>query len=167
MQTTSLYPALMKWALIGAVAAVSPLPVLAQEGATDAAGSLGLPSITLSYGDGKTLAVPPEFNPDHPDYGPIGVYPNQELQINLQFPASCAGQKINIGVVEDGAITTPTDSGAVTIGNDGAVSVGYRAPENPGRGHVILQIGSQNCLLPLFVLTANDAVKALAFPKAD
>lgn len=116
------------------------------------------PSLKLFYGAGKTLAVRPDRYPDHQDFEPIAIYPDQQFRISLQFPLSSAGQTILVGVLDgSGTITTATSSGAVAIGSDGSVLIGYQAPHDPGHCQVTFRFGTQNSVLPLTVLNSVEA----------
>ena len=126
------------------------------------------PSLQLFYGNGKTLNVGPDRYPDHQDFQPVDIYPDQQLRINLQFPSSSAGQTILVGVLDGaGLITTATSSGAVTIGSDGSVLVGYQAPHNPGNYQVAFRFGTQDSVLPLKVLDSVEATKPGRSPRAN
>jgi hypothetical protein len=131
--------------------------------------SAAVPAATLAYGSGKTLALRWDFYPDHQDFEPAGIYPDQILQINLQFPLTSAGKTISVSLDEaSGLITTPTNSGAVTVGKDGSVSIGYQAPHDPGHYHVRFQFfGAHDSVLPFTVLGAAQAGKTLRYQKAD
>jgi hypothetical protein len=126
------------------------------------------PTLTLSYGNGRTLAVRPDRYPDHQDFQPIAIYPDQQLRINLQFPTSSAGQTILVGVLDgSGTITTATNAGAVTIGNDGSVVIGYQAPHDPGHCQVTFRFGTQNSVLPLTVLNSVEAARPGNCPRTN
>jgi hypothetical protein len=151
--------------------------------------------LSLSYvvnGAGKTLPVGTDCYPDHQDFQPIAIYPDQTLQINLQFPSNYVGQIIFVGVEEEnasggivmsstssGAVATDTDAyGAVStstpprsvaapIGTDGTVSIGYQAPHNPGHYHVLFGFGPLKPVLPFTVLDSDEAARPGNCPRTN
>jgi hypothetical protein len=123
-------------------------------------GASGVPqpaSLTLAYGNGKSLSLPINRFQDRDDYQPVVVYTDQALQFRMQFAQQYAGQKIYVGAVEDeGVITSQTVNGALAIGNDGTLSVGYTAPHDPGAYHVRFRFGTKDAVLSLFVHDPKD-----------
>jgi hypothetical protein len=126
------------------------------------------PGLKLVYGKGKSLNVRPDRYPDREDFEPIAIYPDQQLQLTLQFALSAAGQTIFVGVVDgSGTITTATNSGAVIVGSDGTVSIGYQAPHDPGHYQVAFRFGAQDSVLPLTVLDSSQAAKPGHCPRTN
>lgn len=134
--------------------------------------ALGIPFpfAAVRYGANyaKSLTLAPDSYPDHQDFCPIAVFTDQALLINLQFSRLYAGQSIQVGV-DDGAgvVSSPTNSGAVTIASDGSVSIAYTAPHTPGHCRVAFRFGSQDSSLPLAVLDPSEAGKPTRCLKAQ
>lgn len=127
---------------------------------------IGFPAGTLTYGINQSLALRLDCYPDHIDFEPVALSPDQAVQINLQFATSAAGATILVGVESAGEITTPTNDGAVTIGNDGTVSIGFRAPHDPGQCPMRFRFGSALTLLPLWVMDPAQEQSPLRSQKA-
>lgn len=127
-----------------------------------------LPTMTLSYGAGKSLTVNTQRDAAKESYQPVVVYVDQVLQVRLQFDPALAGQNISAGTAEEeGEITTHTNSGLFIIGPDGAVTFGYKAPHDPGDYHLGFRFGSHDTAIGLLVRDTSDMGNASAAQRAE
>jgi hypothetical protein len=140
-------------------------PCLVATDAARAQASLS-PIVTVTYGNGRTLAVRPQFGEARCDYEPVMVFRNQALQINVQLPSGAAGQSFFVGV-DEGDLAEPARSAPLVVGRDGAVSFNYQTPTDRGRYSVIFQFRSITYRLPLLVLTAAPPQNPSHFPVAN
>jgi hypothetical protein len=124
------------------------------------------PVVTIAYGDGRTLAVRPDFSEASYDYEPVMVFRNQALRVNVQLPTVAAGQLLFVGV-DDGDLAEPARSLPLIVGIDGSVSFNYRTPPERGRYSVIFQFRSITYRLLLLVLNSVPPQNPSRFPVAN
>ena len=137
------------------------------EAGVQAPPATSFPAGTLTYGNNRTVTLRTDAYPDHLDFEPVAIHPDQVLQINLQFPTALAGQTILVAADYGGAVTTTTNSDDFIIGSDGRISINFRAPHDPGKCPVQFRFGSSNSVLPLWVMNSVQLGKSLRSQKAD
>ena len=138
--------------------------------AQSSANNLGaqLPTLSLSYGTGKTLTVRTAKDLDGDGFLPVVVYADQSLQIRLQFSQAFAGQTIFVGAAEEeGTVITSTNAGALTISKDGSVTIGYKAPHDPGDYHLGFRLGSRDVSWMLLVRNTSEIGKTSPAQRAE
>jgi hypothetical protein len=127
-----------------------------------------LPTLSLFYGAGKTLTVRTAKDLNGDGFLPVVVYADQSLQVRLQFGQAFAGQTIFVGTAEEeGSITTPTNAGALTIGRDGSVTLGYKAPYDPGNYHLGFRFGSRDVNWTLLVRDTSEIGRTSLAQRAE
>jgi hypothetical protein len=155
--------ALIALAFLVSLNLLAPSPVCAQEAAAAPPSPVG----TLTYGNNRLQTLRADAYPDHVDFEPVAIHPDQVLQINLQFPPAFARKTIFVAADYGGVVTTLANSDGFIIGNDGRISINFRAPHDPGRCPVQFRFGSSNSVLPLWVMDPVQLGKKLRSQRAD
>lgn len=88
---------------------------------------------------------------------PIGLQPNQTVDVSVQFPAGRAGESIPVSVWDGGKISTASNN--ALVGGDGRLTFTFQAGSSPGLYRVVLQPASEEYCVRFWVINPNQPKK--------
>jgi hypothetical protein len=88
---------------------------------------------------------------------PIGLQPNQTVDVSVQFPAERAGESIPLSVWDGGKISTANKD--ALVGSDGRLTFAFQAGSAPGLYRVVLQPASEEYCVRFWVIDPNQPEK--------
>ncbi len=110
--------------------------------------------VAINYGQGQARQV----NMYHGTMEPVGLLPNQSVNVTVALPTTTAGATVQLGPLDGGRIGSPAPPGTEIVTSTitldvpatGAVQFNFQTNRTPGLYRVLMTVGGKQYLLQFY-----------------